>query len=385
MSWSTQRWEPIPLTEPSKVRRAEPARIRGLLYDGKRHVLFAEPEAAKTLIICMLILEFVRITPTGKADRWMHDVAYLDFENGRDALSLMLAELGATEEEVARVAYFEPRTPPTERDVYKISCEELCGLVVIDAGVGAANVSGLDDDKRKDIERMAQQWVTPFWESGCTTVVLEHVAKTSDGKWPIGSERKMGSCDTAYFIDPIVPVSRGTSGLYKIVARRDRGGYHKRGTVVSEVVVDSDPDTHAITWAFRQPAATASSAAGFRPTNLMERLSRQLELHPDGLTRTKLYKATQGKRQWLVVGLDALIEEGFIQDTGSLLVPVHPFREDDAGSPVPKPFPMVPDAPGSSGSPVPLSYGEERNGNGAVGQDEVERLATIAREEQSRT
>ena len=292
--WSHEDWEPRTIIAPDHVTRAEPPRVRGLLYDRRRHVLFGETEAAKTLIALTLALEFVRATPAD--GEWLSSVAYIDFENGTEAISLMLAELGATAKEVERVFLFHPTAVPSMQDVYCISVEIGCGLVIIDAGVGACAVSGLDDNDRKDIERMASMWVRPFWESGSATVVIDHVTKSSEGRgrWPIGSERKLSQADTGLYVDTITPVSRGSSGIYKFVSAKDRGGYLKRGTTVAEIHLSSDPSTHRISWEFRKPSTT-NAYEHWRPTLLMQRVSEYLAAHPEGASRNEIEKNVKGK------------------------------------------------------------------------------------------
>jgi hypothetical protein len=110
----------------------------------------------------------------------------------------------------------------------------------------------------------------------------------------------------------------------------------------------------------------------------MERVSRHLEQHGP-MSRTALYKANLGRREYLVEAVPHLIAEGCIEDDGSRLVPVRPFRHGEAGSPVPKPFPTVPGSTlplGSHGSP---SY-KEGTGNGEVDAAELDRLQTLGDE-----
>jgi hypothetical protein len=58
------------------------------------------------------------------------------------------------------------------------------------------------------------------------------------------------------------------------------------------------------------------------------------------------------------------------------LVPSIPFRQDTAGSLVPKRFPTVPESAGDLGSP---SY-KEGTGNGNLDDTKLERLHTIGEE-----
>jgi hypothetical protein len=87
-------------------------------------------------------------------------------------------------------------TPATPAIAHLISLEP--GLVIVDAAAGAFDLEGYDDNSRKDVEKWAQRWVTPFWRAEIATIVLDHVTKNAEtrGKYAIGSERKVGGADT---------------------------------------------------------------------------------------------------------------------------------------------------------------------------------------------
>ena len=75
----------------SKYRtKSEPPSISGLIYAGRRHVLSGPPETLKTLISLAISLDHMRAGG---------NVAFIDFENGPNAVYQMLVDLGADEEE----------------------------------------------------------------------------------------------------------------------------------------------------------------------------------------------------------------------------------------------------------------------------------------------
>ena len=374
---SPKRWQLLNLRHVSDSPKVEPTIGSGrLVYPGTRHIFSGEPESAKTLAAYAIALEEVR---AGNL------VILADFEMGEGMAKERLRELGFTDGDFDQLGYIEPTTVPTSDELHELVYEferDFVGskvtLAIFDASVGGYDLAQIDDGKRGDAEKFARLFVHPFWNQGIATIVIDHVTKAKDsrGRYTIGSERKLGGADVHLGFEVIRKLHRGSSGLMRIVNHKDRRGFLPHPTV-ADLHLTSDPDTHAITWEFRQPAQPASTDEGFRPTVLMERLSRQLEMHPAGLTRTKLYKATSGRREWLVVGLDRLVSEGFVDDTGSLLVPKRPFREVDDGSPVPKPFPAVPESPPPSGSLVPPAYGGDGNGGNAnedIDYDELDRL-----------
>lgn len=398
-------WEPGALIPPDKAVRPAPPRVCGFLYDGRRHAFSGEPESAKSMLSLIVALEYLRATPQDRLN--LSDVALIDFEGNRDTISNMLAELGATAAEVERFSYFQPTGPPTDQDVYDITQELNCGLVIIDSSIGAYAASSLDDERRTQVEKFATQWVTPFWEYGAATLLLDHVTKSTEGRgrWMIGSERKLGQADVALGVDSITPISRGTTGLYKIIAGKDRGGYLKRGHIVTELHLTSDPETHRIGWEFRQPSATMEDST-WRPTVLMERVSDYLALHPEAsrneIEQNVKGKSTDHKRQ----AIDELVALGNVTETkGSRGARLYTLQT---------PFLASPDLAATSPGEVdsrprllarPLQGGEaigevngednnrtspgEVNGNGHVNltvdpddgpdQNEIERLADLAR------
>jgi hypothetical protein len=82
------------------------------------------------------------------------------------------------------------------------------------------------------------------------------------------------------------PIKRGTSGKYQITTHKDRGGFHKRGKLAT-FELTSDPETHHFTWAF-VAAPVADEEHPFRPTGLMERVSRFLERQPEPVSRKEV-------------------------------------------------------------------------------------------------
>jgi hypothetical protein len=301
---AASRWVPIDLSAPEYDQPTEPPDLCGLIYMGKRHALSGPPEATKTLTALILGLEHVR----AREDRRF---ALIDFEMGEHATRLLLNDLGATLQEIARVYYVAPDGPPTTADLVALSEADVT-LAVIDSAAGAYTLSGLDDNKRGDAETFSRAWIRPMWQFGITTIVLDHVVKNSEarGRYAIGSERKLGTVDVHLGFEPVKPLSRGGRGLIRVVTHKDRPGHLGR-PVAAELVVHSDPVTHQVTWEFKQPTEAASdNADGWRPTVLMDRVLDHFSRDPAPIAKTTLAKAVRGNYQYLLVAIDLLISEG---------------------------------------------------------------------------
>jgi hypothetical protein len=135
------------------------------------------------------------------------------------------------------------------------------------------------------------------------------------------------------------------------------------------------PHTRGDSWTFDRAAqritangpATAVDVPAFRPTVLMERVSRALEDDP-GLSRRALRTAVSGKTEGKDLALELLIAEGFVEAKRDGQAVRHhsvrPFREDTV-PPVPQPCPNV--SPGTvpeGRDPVPPAYRSGARGHG---------------------
>jgi len=350
---NTVSWQVLNLTAPEFAKPSEPPWLCGLIYRAKRHAISGPPEAAKTLAALTIALE---------ARRHGALVAFIDFESGPAETRRLLEDLGATAEEIADVLYIEADSPPDESDLERWIIAQGVELTIIDAAAGAYEASGLDEMKRGDIEKFARTWVQPLWRADIATLLVDHVVKNADnrGKFAIGGERKLGGVDVHLGLHAVKQLHRGGDGLIRISTHKDRPAWLSRPTA-AELVLRSDPKTHAISWDYRQPAAE-SEPEGWRPTALMERVSRHLEQHGPKL-KTAIYDDVKGKTEYLVEAVAFLLQDGYalpVEGKGrSPQIRIDkPYRE---------PFPDV--SPFSQGlvnrdvSPFPSS--KEGTGNGS--------------------
>jgi hypothetical protein len=172
----------------------------------------------------------------------------------------------------------------------------------------------------------------------------------------------------------VVPFSPGHDGLVRIHTNKDRPARLTR-PYAAELVLHSDLATHAITWEWR-PSQTQEEG-GFRPTVLMERVSRFIELRLEPANRNLIETSVKGKAEYLRVAMDCLVEEGFAKEMREgrtrLLEPARAFREaddegseerpsEDGSSPVVPARPaLVQDEPPDGSSRRPLPQGGTRD------------------------
>jgi biotin operon repressor len=320
-SWTAKPIDLIPDTPPLQPQLAN----TGLLYPGKRHVFSGPPESAKTLAAYCVLIQTARTGGTG---------ILIDFEMGPTDTKARLRELGATIDELSRLMYVGPTEPANPARIQALIRIEPV-LVVIDAALGAYQLEGLDDNKRSDVETINSLYITAFWVNGIATLLIDHVTKNTEnrGRFVIGSERKLGSSDVHLGFETIQPVNRGSTGKYKITTHKDRGGALKRGHL-ADLHLESDPETHQITWRITDPTNATDKDGHFRPTGKMQAISMLLQAAHEPLSQNAICTEIGGDRNAVLAGIKALIREGFATQTagkGNAKPVTHarPYREND--------------------------------------------------------
>jgi Domain of unknown function (DUF3854) len=323
-------WEPIDL---SKLGERDPvlpdlAPEFPIFYPGKRHVLSGLPEALKTMLLYAGLLLALR---NGKK------VAVLNFEMDDHDAAEMFRDLGATDEELAQIVFRSPERAPTDADI-AVLVEEALDVVGIDAGAAMYELEGADDNKRIEVEAVARKWIKPLWKAGIATATLDHLAKKGAAGWVIGTERKVGQTDIHLRFESKKPLVRGGSGIVKVKAEKDRPGRIRQAWPHGvEVHIESDPITHSLTWRLR-PITEDEAEGDFRPTAIMERISRKAERHaeehPDEKPLAKSALATGGKKEWALAAIDILNDEGYLHEEpdGKQTLRyrhVKPYRQED--------------------------------------------------------
>jgi hypothetical protein len=354
---TTDSWLPINLATLSDRPPIQPTLGQaGIAYPGKRHVFSGPQESAKTLAAYAIGLEVIRQGNT---------IIVIDFEMGKWDARDRLRELGATDHDLNSLHYLEPEEQATTAHIARL-LELQPTLVIIDAAAGAYDLQQLDDNKRGDVERFTRIYVRDFWRNGIATIVLDHVVKNTDsrGNYAIGSERKVGGADVHLGFEVIVAIKRGSSGIYKITTHKDRGGFLERGRL-ADLYLHSDPDTHSISWEFK-PAEHVAEGETFRPTILMEKISRYLEEQTGPVTRTTIETDVTGARDYIRKAINALIAEQYASETpaprgAKLVLSTAPFRHENTTTP--ESATTSPRRTQTTSPPVPPPTGGRRGGH----------------------
>jgi hypothetical protein len=154
---------------------------------------------------------------------------------------------------------------------------------------------------------------------GITVVLIDHVVKNpeSRGKYAIGSERKLGQVDVHLGLEVVKALTRGGGGVVKVVTHKDRPG-HLRRPRAGELRLESDPDTHQISWTFDGPTENDPSdeqANGFRPTVLMDRVLEYLSGQEDPVSRNSVCSAVRGTKQYVLHAIDVLVADKRVNES----------------------------------------------------------------------
>jgi hypothetical protein len=324
---SPHSWQPVDLAAMDLAALEAPT-IGGIVYPGRRHLFSGVPESLKSWVVLVLCAEEIL---AGRS------VVYVDFEMGRRDIRARLRDLGLSDDAVAEhFLYLEPSEPLTatiRADVDRLLEGRQPSLAIIDAYTGALQVHGLDPNVGRDIETFARTVAEPLRAHGAAIITLDHLTKDpgSRGRFAIGSERKVGAVDVHLGLEIVAPFARGKHGKAKIVVHKDRPGHLPRPKC-AELDLVSDPATGRITWALRPSVETGEVA--FRPTVLMERVSRFVEGQSEPPSRNAVQACVKGRAETVRLAIDTLLAERFLtQEPGprkaQLLRSVTPFREAD--------------------------------------------------------
>ena len=323
---SSHSWQPRNLVERAANPPAAP-QIIDLLYPGYNHLISGESEALKTWL--MLAAAAAELT-AGRGVLWVDadDV-------GEGAVLERLRLLGADDDAISsRFAYVLPEEPLDEArvaDVLATVKSVKARFAVMDGFNPLMALHGLNPDSGTDVEQM-YRLLNPVRRHGVAVAWTDNVVKSREarGAWAIGSERKKSKAEVHLGMTRLVPLVRGGTGKAKIDVHKDRPGHLERpspGMLVVEAVGEK------LTWRVQRDESR-DDAGDFRPTALMEKLSRFLERKTEPQSRNQIEAQKLGKAEYVRKALDQLVREGYVAEFegrhGARLVRFErSFREDE--------------------------------------------------------
>jgi NrS-1 polymerase HBD domain len=296
-------WVPVDIVAKA-ARPPEPPQIIGLLYPGLNHLVTGESEALKTWL--MMIASTDELT-AGRGVLWVDGD---DVGSGAllERLRLLGADDGAIAERFAYVLPDEPLDASSRADVLEVVRSRGCRLAVFDGFNPLLLLHGLDPNKGTEIE-VFYRLLDPIRKQDVAVVITDNVVKSSEarGAWAIGSERKKSKAEVHLGMKAIQPLVRGGVGRAKITVHKDRPGFLTRPSP-GLLVVDASGDR--CTWSFEEDTSRDDEGE-FRPTELMERVSRFLEVRGTPASRNQIEEDVKGKGTYVRTAIDRLVVEGY--------------------------------------------------------------------------
>jgi len=259
----------------------------------------------------------------------------IDYEDTPASAVSRLRTLGVDDQAMRdRFAYVRPDGPLIDRQG-RVAGHTMARLealaadvVVIDSIGESLAAEGFKPNDDDQVTRWFRLLPRRLARNGSAVLGLDHRAKNKDdrGLWAIGSQRKLAAIDgAAYVADVKVAPTKTADGHVRLICAKDRHGTHQRDHMVADVHIrnlDGGVRLHL-----------AAPATTFRPTVLMERVSRFLEETPTSSLRG-VHRGVTGKNETLTLALNSLLAEGYVRcDTGGRggqqWSSVEPFRAPD--------------------------------------------------------
>ncbi len=326
-------WSPVDLetTLAGEISESPPTILRrtdgvGLLYAGKVHALYGEPETGKSWLGLIAIAEVIR---EGRF------AVFLDLEDSPSAAATRLRALRVPDDEIAeRLLYLRPfeALDAEGREALRAICSLAPAVVVMDAMNDVVALHGLDPNASEDIAKLNTWLLRPFAEVGAAVVVIDHVVKRRDdrGRFAFGSQHRLAIIDGAAFaIDAVTPFGRGRQGRARIRLTKDRSGFLRTlaqhgDEALAELVIRSVGDDQVE--AELRPAGASLGELGLK-TGDAQIIDVVQQFGVTGATPPEVRRALARVGRSLAEGsvrkrLDALVEAAVLDVAAGVYFPV---------------------------------------------------------------
>ena len=331
-------WRPVDLTAvvsgvlDGTIERPTPALgIRddklALFYPARVNGLAGESGAGKSWVMLHVSAEQI--------EEGNH-VIFIDLEDNESGVVSRLLALGVAGHAIVDQFHYlhpdEPYNLEAARNVHQLIAAHHPTLVVIDSTGEALALDGVKDQD-DEVARWFRRFPRAIADAGPAVIVADHVTKNREtrGLHAIGSQRKRAAITGAmYIVEPIKTMGIGHAGAAKLTTGKDRNGTHPTGSVAAVFHLDATEDKTAA--ALTAPTNSSTASGQFRPTVLMEKVSRYLELHPRA-SKNAIESDVTGRRDYLRQALDVLVAEGWVTAVHAGRALQHsvvtPFRDVD--------------------------------------------------------
>ncbi|WP_162625411.1 AAA family ATPase [Mycolicibacterium llatzerense] len=292
-----------------------------LFYRGEVNQLFGDPEHGKTWVGLAACAEVL-----AAGGRVL--VADID-HNGASAIVSRLLLLGAPKETICdrdRFRHCEPSDVDAITRMVADCTSWSPDVVMVDSTGELLPMFGANSDSADDFTRVHAKVLQPLADLGAAVLLVDHLAKGRDSR-ALGPGGTMAKRRTVGGLSLRVERERAFSpsagGSARLLINKDRHGGVRDHCAAARSCKAHDEqlagtfvlDTNetGTTWCVTPPQADANgSGEEFRPTVYMDRVSRLIEERPGELTRNKIAEEATGKKTVLLLAVDVLEREGYI-------------------------------------------------------------------------
>lgn len=328
---------------------------QGLFYRGAVNDLHGEPGCGKSMIAQIAAAQELKSS---------HDVIYIDYEDSARNVVKRLLLLGVSGEQIiGHLHYVRPSAKPSSPTSLggwreTLDYADTATLAIIDGVTSCLAYAGLDSNSGDDIAAWYNTMPRLISACGPAVVLIDHVVKSKDnrGRYAGGSMQKLALIDgISYSVDMTKPVGKGVKGTIVIKSGKDRiseieehcavswssNGSHLREAARIEIN-STNPKLMRVTIARPNMMPSEDRQAkrdDFRPTGLMERISRMLEDSLEEPNQSELFKTLKedgsGARTAVMSkAVSLLLQEGFVSNRSgrnnrSIFKSVRPYRQID--------------------------------------------------------
>jgi AAA domain len=302
-----------------------------IFYPGRVNSLFGDSGDGKTFV--------AQTTAVQEIEAGNH-VLWVDFEDDEIGTVGRLLDLGSDPDTVlSRFHYFSPNEPfgLISQDYFQqLTQQHNPTLAVVDSAGEAMSVEGIDPNKDEQVAKWVRRLPRFLAQLGPAVVFVDHTAKARDGAlFAIGSQRKRAAVTgAAYLVEVIRELGQGREGRSKLTTAKDRCGNFVRGQKAAEFLLDATNTPYKVD--LLAPDTATNPTGDFRPTHLMEKVSRWLEINPGASTRA-IDQAKLGKAEYVRRATEILITEARIRTEKQGQAIRHhitsPYREDQETAP----------------------------------------------------
>lgn len=294
-----------------------PKMVHDWLYAGGLHTFQSEPGVGKSWLALWLSAQLM-------ASGWA--VVYLDEEGGDDLVAERLGALGVDPDVVDSLFHYFPFPQRTWTDEDVEALRDMLTSIpnvavgVLDSLPDFLAAADKDEDRSKDVTRFVHTVLAPFRDIGAALVVLDHLIKPkaeakTRSRYSRGSGAKLGKADLTVLVEQVEEFDRYHSGRLRLWRTKDRRGFTNLPRL-SDAGMDIAVDVNGGQVSFSivpttQEIQDGTQPTGFRPTYLMEQLSRELEkAAPTAVSKRTLRSLVSGASGAKDSGMDRLVAEG---------------------------------------------------------------------------